>query len=137
MAKIAFIGLGHMGGGMAPNLAKAGHEVRAFDLSEEALARAAERGCSAAGSAEDACKDAEAVVTMLPAGKHVSDVYRGTVFTAAPKTAILMDCSTIDVATARSVEEDAAAQGYTMVDAPVSGGIAAAEAGALPSTDSR
>ena len=131
MAKIAFIGLGHMGGGMAPNLAKAGHEVRAFDLSEEALARAAERGCSAAGSAEDACKDAEAVVTMLPAGKHVSDVYRGTVFTAAPKTAILMDCSTIDVATARTLQDEAAFAGFAMVDAPVSGGIAAAEAGTL------
>jgi len=131
MAKIAFIGLGHMGGGMAPNLAKAGHEVRAFDLSEEALGRAAERGCSAAGSAEDACKDAEAVVTMLPAGKHVSDVYRGTVFTAAPKTAILMDCSTIDVATARTLQDEAAFAGFAMVDAPVSGGIAAAEAGTL------
>ncbi len=131
MAKIAFIGLGHMGGGMAPNLAKAGHEVRAFDLSEEALARAAERGCSAAQSAAEACEDADAVVTMLPAGKHVAEVYRGTVFTSAPKTAILMDCSTIDVATAKTLADEAAFAGFQMVDAPVSGGIAAAEAGTL------
>ncbi|HEU5284997.1 MAG TPA: 3-hydroxyisobutyrate dehydrogenase [Sphingomicrobium sp.] len=131
MAKIAFIGLGHMGGGMAPNLAKAGHEVRAFDLSEEALGRAVEHGCTAAASAAEACKDADAVVTMLPAGQHVAEVYRNSVFGAAPKSAILIDCSTIDIATARSIEEEAAAAGLTMVDAPVSGGIAAAEAGTL------
>ena len=129
--KIAFIGLGHMGGGMAPNLAKAGHEVRAFDLSEDALSRAAERGCTAAASAAEACQDADAVVTMLPAGKHVAEVYRGAVFTAAPKTAILMDCSTIDIATARTIADEAAFAGLTMVDAPVSGGIAAAEGGTL------
>src|SRR5687767_8095452 len=131
MARVAFIGLGHMGGGMAPNLAKAGHEVRAFDLSEEALKRATERGCSAAASAAEACEDVEAVITMLPAGKHVSEVFRNTVFTAAPKGALLIDCSTIDIATARTVEDEAAFAGFTMVDAPVSGGIAAAEGGTL------
>src|SRR5687767_187045 len=131
MARIAFIGLGHMGGGMAPNLAKAGHEVRAFDLSKEALKQAVERGCKRAKSAAEACKDADAVVTMLPAGKHVAGVYRGSVFGAAPKSAILIDCSTIDVATAKTVEAEAQAAGYTMVDAPVSGGIAAAEGGTL------
>ena len=131
MAKVAFIGLGHMGGGMAPNLAKAGHEVRAFDLSGEALAHAVELGCQPAASAAEACKDAEAVITMLPAGKHVSAVFHESVFGTAPKTAILIDCSTIDVATAKTLEEEAAAQGYTMVDAPVSGGIAAAEGGTL------
>ena len=131
MARVAFIGLGHMGGGMAPNLAKAGHDVRAFDLSDEALAHAVERGCKRAKSAADACKDADAVVTMLPAGKHVADVYRTSVLGAAPTSAILIDCSTIDVATARTVEEEAQAKGYTMVDAPVSGGIAAAEGGTL------
>jgi len=131
MAKIAFIGLGHMGGGMAPNLAKAGHEVRAFDLSEEALNAAVEKGCTAAASAEEAVKDAEVVVTMLPAAKHVLDVYRSQVLGKAPTTALLIDCSTIDVGSARSVEEEAAAQGYTMVDAPVSGGIAAAASGNL------
>ena len=132
MAKIAFIGLGHMGGGMAPNLAKAGHEVRAFDLSEEALARAVEQGCRRAGSTEEAVESAEVVVTMLPAAKHVLDVYRSQVLLGkAPTSALLIDCSTIDVASARTVEEEAAAQGYTMVDAPVSGGIAAAASGNL------
>src|SRR4051794_8308162 len=131
MAKIAFIGLGHMGGGMAPNLVKAGHEVRAFDLSAEALAHAVEGGCTRAGSTEEAVKDSEAVITMLPAGKHVAEVYRSHIFGNAPTSAVLIDCSTIDVATARSVEEDASAQGYAMVDAPVSGGIAAAAGGTL------
>jgi 3-hydroxyisobutyrate dehydrogenase len=131
MARVAFIGLGHMGGGMAPNLAKAGHEVRAFDLSEEALVHAVERGCKRAKSAAEACKDADAVVTMLPAGKHVAEVYRQSVLGAAPKKAVLMDCSTIDVATAKTVEAEAQAAGYMMVDAPVSGGIAAAEGGTL------
>ncbi|MEO8548258.1 MAG: 3-hydroxyisobutyrate dehydrogenase [Sphingomicrobium sp.] len=131
MAKVAFIGLGHMGGGMAPNLVKAGHEVRAFDLSEDALKRAVDHGCAAAKSAAEACKGADAVVTMLPAGSHVAAVYRAAVFPAAPKTAILIDCSTIDVATAKEVESEASKAGLTMVDAPVSGGIAAAEGGTL------
>lgn len=131
MAKIAFIGLGHMGGGMAPNLAKAGHEVRAFDLSEAALAAAEEKGCSRAASTEEAVKDADVVITMLPAAKHVLDVYRSQVLGKAPTSALLIDCSTIDVGSARSIEEEAAAQGYTMVDAPVSGGIAAAASGNL------
>jgi 3-hydroxyisobutyrate dehydrogenase len=131
MARVAFIGLGNMGGGMAANLAKAGHEVHAFDLSAEALDRAVQHGTQRAKSAAHACKDVDAVVTMLPAGQHVAAVYRESVLGQAPASAILMDCSTIDVATARSVEEEAAAQGYTMVDAPVSGGIAAAEAGTL------
>jgi 3-hydroxyisobutyrate dehydrogenase len=131
MARVAFIGLGHMGGGMAPNLAKAGHDVRAFDLSEEALKHAVERGCKRAKSAAEACKDADAVITMLPAGKHVAEVFRSAVFGAAPTGAILIDCSTIDVATARAVEAEAESKGYVMVDAPVSGGIAAAEGGTL------
>ena len=131
MARIAFIGLGHMGGGMAPNLARAGHEVRAFDLSEEALDQAVGQGCARAGSTEEACQGAEAVITMLPAAKHVLEVYRGQVFGNAPTDALLIDCSTIDVASARAIEQDAAAQGYAMVDAPVSGGIAAAAGGQL------
>jgi 3-hydroxyisobutyrate dehydrogenase len=131
MARIAFIGLGNMGGGMAANLVKAGHEVTAFDLVEEALARAEARGAGRAASAEEAVKDAEAVITMLPAGKHVRDVYESSVIGKAPAAAILIDCSTIDVATARDETEKAAAAGYLMVDAPVSGGIAAAEAGSL------
>jgi len=120
--KIAFIGLGNMGGGMAANLAKAGHEVRAFDLSEEAFARAVEAGCSRAASAAEAVTGAEAVVTMLPAGKHVASVYEADVFPHAADGTLLLDCSTIDVATSRSNIEAAA---------PVSGGIAAANAGTL------
>ena len=131
MAKIAFIGLGHMGGGMAPNLAEASHEVRAFDLSEEALNAAVEKGCSRAAPTEEAVKDAEVVITMLPAAKHVLGVYRDQVLGKAPTSALLIDCSTIDVASARSIEEEAAGLGYTMVDAPVSGGIAAAASGNL------
>jgi 3-hydroxyisobutyrate dehydrogenase len=131
MARVAFIGLGNMGGGMAANLAKAGHDVRAFDLSEDALARAEKAGCKRAASAAEAVIDAEAVVTMLPAGKHVRDVYENSVFGNAPTTAILMDCSTIDVATAKDVVSAGQAQGYVMADAPVSGGIAAAEGGTL------
>ena len=131
MSRVAFIGLGNMGGGMAANLAKAGHEVRAFDLSEEALTKAEGKGCTRAASAEDAVKAADAVVTMLPAGKHVAEVFRSSVFGQAPTSAILIDCSTIDVDTARKVEAEAQHADFTMVDAPVSGGIAAAEAGTL------
>jgi 3-hydroxyisobutyrate dehydrogenase len=131
MARIAFIGLGHMGGGMAPNLVKAGHEVRAFDLSAEALDAAVNAGCQRSASTEEACNDADVVITMLPAGSHVLDVYRNNVFGNAPASALLIDCSTIDVASARTVEEEAKAKGYEMVDAPVSGGIAAAAGGTL------
>ncbi len=129
--KIAFIGLGNMGGGMAANLVKTGHEVAAFDLSAEALTRAVAAGCSAAASAAAAVAGVDAVVTMLPAGKHVAGVYAGDVFAAAPAAAALLDCSTIDVATAKAVAADAGARGFAMVDAPVSGGIAAANAGTL------
>jgi 3-hydroxyisobutyrate dehydrogenase len=129
--KIAFIGLGNMGGGMAANLAKAGHDVRAFDLSEDALARAVEAGCSRAASAAEAVAGAEAVVTMLPAGKHVAGVYETDIFPNAGPGILLLDCSTIDVATARANIEAATAKGLVAVDAPVSGGIAAANAGTL------
>ncbi len=131
MARIAFIGLGHMGGGMAPNLVKAGHDVWAYDLSDPALDAAVKAGCNRAGSTEEACLDADAVITMLPAGKHVLEVYRHHVFDSAPGTALLIDCSTIDVASARTVEGEAIDRGFEMVDAPVSGGIAAAAGGAL------
>lgn len=131
MARVAFIGLGNMGGGMAANLAKAGHDVRAFDLSEEALTKAESRGCLRTPTAAEAVDGAEAVVTMLPAGRHVAQVYADSVFGHAPTSAILMDCSTIDVTTARDTVEQARARGYDMVDAPVSGGIAAAEGGTL------
>ena len=114
MARIAFIGLGNMGGGMAANLAKAGHDVRAFDLSEEALDQGGGARLPRAGSAAEAVADAEAVVTMLPAGKHVRDVYEGAVIGTAPASAILIDCSTIDVATAR--EEIEKARGRRLSD---------------------
>jgi 3-hydroxyisobutyrate dehydrogenase len=129
--KIAFIGLGNMGGGMAANLVKAGHEVRAFDLSEPALAAAREAGCSTFPTAKEACVEAEAVVSMLPNGAIVKQVYWDDVIGHAPEGAILLDCSTIDVATAREVIEVTEAHGYQMVDAPVSGGIAAANGGTL------
>src|ERR1700741_5419204 len=120
-----------MGGGMAANLAKKGHDVRAFDLSAEALEKAKAAGCLPAESAAEACDGAEAVVTMLPAGKHVESVYADSILGNAPAAAILIDCSTIDVATAKRVGEAAQAKGYQSVDAPVSGGIAAANAGTL------
>ena len=129
--RIGFIGLGNMGAGMAANLAKAGHSVTAFDLSPAALARAAENGCAIAGSAADAVADAKAVVTMLPDGGIVRRVYTGDVLGRAPGDALLIDCSTIDVATAREVAALAAGAGYSMVDAPVSGGIGGANAGTL------
>jgi 3-hydroxyisobutyrate dehydrogenase len=129
--KIGFIGLGNMGGGMAANLVKASHQVYAFDLSQAALAHAVENGCKAASSAGDAVSGADAVVTMLPAGAHVRQVYAESVLGTAPGNAILIDCSTIDVASAKAVAASAVEGGYQMVDAPVSGGIAAANAGTL------
>lgn len=131
MTTIAFIGLGNMGSGMAANLAKAGHDVAAFDLVEEAVEQAKANGCRAAESARAAVEGAEAVVTMLPAGKHVKAVYTDDVFDHAEPGTLLIDCSTIDVMTAREVAEAAASKGFAMVDAPVSGGIAAAAGGSL------
>ncbi len=129
--RIGFIGLGNMGGGMAANLVAAGHAVTAFDRSAAALERAGAAGCTVAGSAAQAVAGADAVVTMLPAGIHVRSVYADEVFDSAHPDALLLDCSTIDVATAKAVAAAAAARGLTMVDAPVSGGIAAATAGTL------
>ncbi len=131
MMTIAFIGVGNMGGGMAANLAKAGYAVRAFDLSAEAMARAVANGCTEARSAAAAAHGADAIVTMLPAGTHVAAAYHDTLFAAAKADAILIDCSTIDVVTARSVGTTAAEKGLKMVDAPVSGGTAAADGGTL------
>jgi 3-hydroxyisobutyrate dehydrogenase len=129
--KIAFIGLGNMGGGMAANLVKAGHHVNAFDLSAEALARAQDTGCAIFSSVREAVAAVEAVVSMLPNGAIVERVYEDDVIGHAPTNALLIDCSTIDVATAKLVNGYAANQGYAMVDAPVSGGIAAANGGTL------
>jgi 3-hydroxyisobutyrate dehydrogenase len=129
--RIAFIGLGNMGGGMAANQAKAGREVIAFDLSSAALDKASVAGCAPAASVAEAVQGADAVITMLPAGPHVREVYADQVLPNAPKTALLIDCSTIDVESARAVAGQAKAQGFRFADAPVSGGTAAAEAGTL------
>jgi 3-hydroxyisobutyrate dehydrogenase len=131
MAKIAFIGLGHMGGGMAPNLAKAGHEVRAFDLVPKAVEEAVGKGCTAASSAAEACKGADVVITMLPAARHVREVYEVDISPNANPGTLLIDCSTIDVQSARDVGEALRRRGFNFVDAPVSGGIVAAAGGAL------
>lgn len=116
---------------MAANLVKAGHRVNAFDLSADALARAQENGCAMFTSVRDAVDGVDAVVSMLPNGKIVDSVFENDVLGHAPTGAILLDCSTIDVDTARKVTADAVAAGYDMVDAPVSGGIAAANGGTL------
>ncbi|MDG6077905.1 3-hydroxyisobutyrate dehydrogenase [Erythrobacter litoralis] len=129
--KIAFIGLGNMGGGMAANLTKAGHEVNAFDLSEDALAAAKDKGCTTFTDAREAVQGADAIVSMLPNGEIVKTVYIDSVIGHAPQGAVLIDCSTIDVATAKEVAAAADGAGYAMVDAPVSGGIAAANGGTL------
>ena len=131
MARIAFIGLGNMGSGMAANLVKAGHEVHAFDLSADAVAQAVEQGAAAAASAPDAVTGSDAVVTMLPAGKHVRGVYEGQIFDAAAPGTLFLDCSTIDVDSARHVGGLALEKGFRFVDAPVSGGVAAAQGGTL------
>ncbi|MBP2161535.1 MULTISPECIES: 3-hydroxyisobutyrate dehydrogenase [Asticcacaulis] len=128
--EIAFIGLGNMGSGMAANLVKSGHGIRAFDLSHEAVAHAVAAGAVAASNTSDACRNADAVVTMLPAAAHVLSVH-DEVRKVATSSALLIDCSTIDVASARIAHEQARAAGFDMVDAPVSGGVAAASAGTL------
>jgi len=131
MTRIAFIGLGNMGAGMAANQAKAQHRVAAFDLSAAALERAAAAGCHPASAAAEAVRDAEVVITMLPAGAHVRAIYAEHILPHAPKTALLIDCSTIDVDSARWVAGQASAQGFRFADAPVSGGVMAADAGTL------
>ena len=131
MAKIAFIGLGNMGGPMAANLVKGQHQVTAFDLSAAALDAAAANGARKAASAAEAVKDAEVVVTMLPQGKHVRAVYENDVLPHVGRGAFLIDCSTIDVDTARHVASLAEKAGLAMVDAPVSGGVGGATAGTL------
>lgn len=132
MANIAFIGLGNMGGGMAANLAKS-HKVFAFDLSQDALDKAKSVGCEIAPSANDAVKNAQVIVTMLPAGAHVKSVYLGDngILANAPKNSLFLDCSTIDIESAREVAKAAISKGHEFCDAPVSGGVAAANAGTL------
>jgi 3-hydroxyisobutyrate dehydrogenase len=131
MARVGFIGLGNMGGPMARNLVKAGHQVIGFDLVKSNLGAAT--GVTPAASAADAATGAEAVVTMLPAGAHVRDVLggKGGVLAAMKPGSLLIDSSTIDVATARAMEAEARTKGVLLVDAPVSGGVGGAEAATL------
>ncbi len=131
MAVIGFIGLGNMGLGMAANLVKAGQTVRAYDVSEAALSRATAIGAARAASVTEAVKGADAVITMLQEGNQVQEVYDEEAYTAASRSAVLIDCSTIDVATAREVANSATDHGHEMVDAPVSGGVAGAIAATL------
>jgi 3-hydroxyisobutyrate dehydrogenase len=130
MTTIAFIGLGNMGNPMAANLVKAGHRVLGFDLVAANLEIARGNGVEVASDAEAAVKDAEAVITMLPAGKHVLAVWEDIVPRAA-EGSLLIDCSTIDVESARKAHALAAKRGLPSIDAPVSGGTAGAEAGKL------
>ncbi len=133
MATIGFIGLGNMGGPMAANLVRAGHDVRGFDLADTALAALAAAGGGKAASVAEAVAGAEVVITMLPAGRHVREVLTALdgVFARAAPGALLIDCSTIDVATARDMAGQAEARGFAMLDAPVSGGVSGAAAGTL------
>jgi 3-hydroxyisobutyrate dehydrogenase len=133
MATVGFIGLGKMGGPMAANLLKAGHRLAVHDISADAVARAVALGAHAASDIGVAASGAEAVITMLPAGGQVREVYLGAkgLLAAAKPGTLFIDCSTIDVATAREVAAAAQAAGAAMVDAPVSGGVGGAEAGTL------
>jgi 3-hydroxyisobutyrate dehydrogenase len=131
MTRIAFIGLGAMGHGMAANQVKAGRQVLAYDLVPAALERAAAEGCEIAASAAEAVEAADAVITMLPAGQHVRQVFAEDVLPKARPGTLLVDCSTIDVDSARAVGRQAADAGFRFADAPVSGGVVGAEAGTL------
>ncbi|MGL4354305.1 MAG: 3-hydroxyisobutyrate dehydrogenase [Aeromonas popoffii] len=136
MTRIGFIGLGNMGGPMAANLARAGHGVQVFDLMPESVTKAIAAGCIAAGDAREVVADCEVVISMLPAGEHVRTLWLGgnggqDLLGALPAGALVIDCSTIDVASARQIGEAARARGIRFIDAPVSGGVAGASAGTL------
>ena len=131
--RIGFIGLGNMGGPMAANLVKAGHHITAFDMMKAAIEKATAQGAHAAANAPDAARDAEIVITMLPAGMHVRQVYLGDggLLKVVKPGTLLIDSSTIDVATARDVQSAAKAARLDFLDAPVSGGVGGATAGTL------
>lgn len=134
MATVGFIGLGNMGGPMAANLAKAGHQVQAFDLSSQALSAAQTAGCQVAKSALDAVHGADIVITMLPTGKHVKGLLmegEEPLFAHLAAGALVIDCSTIDAQTAREIATHAQQRGVDFIDAPVSGGVGGAQAGTL------
>ena len=127
---IGFIGLGHMGGPMAANLVKAGHVVRGFDLAQPLMDEARSKGITACASLAEAVAGADTVITMLPAGKHVLSVWQ-ELLTLVPSGTLLIDCSTIDIDSARGAHDMAAAKGCPSLDAPVSGGTGGATAGTL------
>ncbi len=133
MANIGFIGLGNMGRPMLRNLLKAGHKVRAYDVMAGVREAAREDGAAIASEAAGVLEDADAVITMLPAGEHVRGVYLGAdgLLSKTRSKPIFIDCSTIDVGVAREVITAAATAGFDMVDAPVSGGVGGAAAGTL------
>jgi 3-hydroxyisobutyrate dehydrogenase len=132
MARVGFIGVGNMGSLMARNLIKAGHSLKVYDLSEEALNFVVQSGAKRAASANDAATDVDFVVTMLPVGENVRAVFlENGVLAAAGKNTLLIDSSTIDVESARAVHTAAAGAGFSMLDAPVSGGVVGAEAASL------
>jgi 3-hydroxyisobutyrate dehydrogenase len=134
MATIGFIGLGNMGGPMAANLVKAGHTVTGYDLNPAALDALAKAGGKVAKSAADAVAGASVVITMLPAGEHVREVYLnqgGLIDVTKDSQPLLIDCSTIDVESARTVTATAETAGLAVLDAPVSGGTAGAQNGTL------
>ncbi len=135
MATITFIGLGNMGGPMASNLVKAGHDVTVFDLSKDAVSALVAEGAKTADSAQQAVSGAECVITMLPAGQHVEAVYLGDngLLAALPAGTLVIDSSTIAPETARGVAEAAKARDIPFMDAPVSGGVGGAKAGLRPS----
>ncbi len=133
MSRIAFIGLGHMGAPMALNLVKAGHELVVFDLMPAAIKTLVDAGATAAASAQAAVKNAEVVVSMLPASKHVEGLYLGDdgLLTHIAANTLVLECSTIASESARKVADAAKAKGIRMIDAPVSGGTGGAVAGTL------
>ena len=134
MATIGFIGLGNMGAPMAANLVKAGHRVRGYDMNATAVQTLTSVGVEAAANASEATRDADVVITMLPAGEHVREVWlhQGGLIEAVKDAApLLIDCSTIDVESARIVTEAAHKAGLDMLDAPVSGGVGGAVAATL------
>lgn len=133
MSKIAFVGLGNMGGPMAMNLVKAGHELTVFDLSESAVATLVEAGARGAASLAEAVSEAECVISMLPAGAHVEAVYLGKdgILESVPAGSLLIDSSTIAAETSQKVAAAAAEKGLPFMDAPVSGGVGGAQAGTL------
>lgn len=132
MTTIAFIGVGNMGGPMACNLLNAGHGLRAFDLSPDALKPIISAGGVPTNSANEAVAEADVIISMLPAGHHVRAIYlENGVLTHARKDALLIDCSTIDIESARAVHAEAGKQGFDFLDAPVSGGVSGAQAGSL------